>query len=836
MSHSPEANKPKPHIDDVPPKRSRDFADLTHAFFALVLGIGVILFSVYLHGTASGVESDVRSAGRVVSWLMDVPSSLLQQLAIVCITVSVLIQLLASKEWLQSVVSVVSLIFGFFAVWGVSALISNSGNAMLIIPLQSNSTSVGTGLLPDFYAAMASFLTVSGPRRIRSCTKWGWNVLYAVAMLMVVLSWNSLAGAIASYAIGRVIGMLIRFAIGTQNNGAWGTQIEQSLRSIGIDVSLLTRRVAPYADSGVLKATLDDDLIENSRIYDVVDYEGTQYTVSVLDNQVHAAGYLNQVWQWLRLTGVSMRRDRSSVDAMHHHYAMILGLSNAGLETPNVYGVADYGESSILVFHRNHMPLECNQNTMSDHDMEAFMEYLTAAHHHGFTHRRITPDTLSRMENNQPVIAGWQNGDYGSASPNFSLDKVQLLVLLATLNGVDRAVACARRTWGDEQLINLAPFVQKAAVPAATRALPGWDKKTLADLRTRISALAPQDVADSMEKVTLSRFSFRSFFAIALLVIAVYVVFTQIQPAEMIEAVRDANLAMALVCVALGFIAWLGSAITLGVFMDSDKRNTIGLYCSQMASGFTAVSMPAGVGPAFVNLQYRCDGGYERGLGRAGRHYHRAAADDWSVHGAQHLVRHDSDEYADHGDRPRRAGRVGGHDDSAGTSFGDREISSDGKGLRTQSSRCSRTPEGTGFRYSGRIGPQSCDRTGLLGRVDGIWISHESHRDHVHLPACQHIGFRGSHTWWPRCRGSRAVGSVHRRGHPLHHCRFRYSRLPNRLLLAANSGRRTGYEMARQAQFNLTNAPVRFDFPLFSKKAPKALIKCRFPHNSALIS
>ena len=563
-----------------------------------------------MHGTASGVESDVHSAGRVVSWLMDVPSALLQQLAIVCITVSVLIQLLTSKEWLQSVISVVSLIFGFFAVWGISALISNSGNTMLIIPLQSNSTSVGTGLLPDFYAAMASFLTVSGPRRIRSCTKWGWNVLYAVAVLMVVLSWNSLAGVIASYAIGRVIGMLIRFAIGTQNNGAWGSQIAQSLRSIGIDTSLLTRRVAPYVDSGVLKATLDDDLTENSRIYDVVDYDGKQYTVSVLDNQVHAAGYLNQVWQWLRLTGVSMRRDRSSVDAMHHHYAMILGLSNAGLETPRVYGVADYGESSILVFHRNRMPLECNQNTMSDHDMEAFMEYLSTAHHHGFTHRRITPETLSRMENGHPVIAGWHNGDYGSSAPNFALDKVQLLVLLATLNGNDRAIACARRTWGDEQLIDLAPFIQKAAIPASTRALPGWDKHVLTDLRTRISALAPQDVADSMEKVTLSRFSLRSFIAIALLVVAVYVVFTQIQPAEMIKAVRDANLAMALVCVALGFVAWLGSAITLGVFMDSDKRNTIGLYCSQMASGFTAVSMPAGVGPAFVNLQFLRKSGY----------------------------------------------------------------------------------------------------------------------------------------------------------------------------------------------------------------------------------
>ena len=276
-----------------------------------------------------------------------------------------------------------------------------------------------------------------------------------------------------------------------------------------------------------------------------------------------------------------MRRDRSSVDAMHHHYAMILGLSNAGLETPRVYGVADYGESSILVFHRNRMPLECNQNTMSDHDMEAFMEYLTTAHHHA------SPIVASLRKpvphgKRHPVIAGWHNGDYGSSAPNFALDKVQLLVLLATLNGNDRAIACARRTWGDEQLIDLAPFIQKAAIPASTRALPGWDKHVLTDLRTRISALAPQDVADSMEKVTLSRFSLRSFIAIALLVVAVYVVFTQIQPAEMIKAVRDANLAMALVCVALGFVAWLGSAITLGVFMDSDKRNTIGLYCSQM--------------------------------------------------------------------------------------------------------------------------------------------------------------------------------------------------------------------------------------------------------------
>lgn len=150
MSHDFPTSKHETRIEDVPPKRNRDFADLLHALFAVLVGAAVILFSIYLHGTTSGVESDVRSAGHVVSWLMDVPTSLLQQIAIVFITVSVLIQLLIAKEWLQSVVSAIALILGFAAIWGISALISGSGNDTLIMSMMSNGTSVGTGLLPDF--------------------------------------------------------------------------------------------------------------------------------------------------------------------------------------------------------------------------------------------------------------------------------------------------------------------------------------------------------------------------------------------------------------------------------------------------------------------------------------------------------------------------------------------------------------------------------------------------------------------------------------------------------------------------------------------------------------
>lgn len=53
------------------------------------------------------------------------------------------------------------------------------------------------------------------------------------------------------------------------------------------------------------------------------------------------------------------------------------------------------------------------------------------------SHRRITPDTLARLEDGTAVIAGWLNGDNASGPANTALDKVQLLVLFAALIGVE---------------------------------------------------------------------------------------------------------------------------------------------------------------------------------------------------------------------------------------------------------------------------------------------------------------------------------------------------------------------------------------------------------------
>ena len=238
------------------------------------------------------------------------------------------------------------------------------------------------------------------------------------------------------------------------------------------------------------------------------------------------------------------------------------------------------------------------------------MRYLSVASRRGYTHRRITPDTLARLEDGTAVIAGWLNGDNASGPANTALDKVQLLVLFAALIGVEPAVEAAREAWGDTTLTALAPFIQKVAVPSPTRALESWDKQLLKGLRSRITALADEETVESAEPVTLARFSWRSMITMLLVIVAVVVVFTQLKPEEIITALTNANPLMAVVTLAFGVCGWIGSSISLGSLMARHKRDNMGVFMSQVAGGFATVSMPAGVGPSFVNLQFLRKSGY----------------------------------------------------------------------------------------------------------------------------------------------------------------------------------------------------------------------------------
>ena len=83
-----------------------------HAVSAVLLAAVAILSSIYLSGFVTGVESDAHSAGRALNWMVDLPTSMLQQLTIVTIAVMAIVQLLVGREWLQSALALLAMFGG----------------------------------------------------------------------------------------------------------------------------------------------------------------------------------------------------------------------------------------------------------------------------------------------------------------------------------------------------------------------------------------------------------------------------------------------------------------------------------------------------------------------------------------------------------------------------------------------------------------------------------------------------------------------------------------------------------------------------------------------------
>lgn len=600
-------------IEDTQPSLVRNWADLLYALSAIAVAVLTVLSTMWLSATTVGVEIDARSASKIIGLTVTgIPCALIQQGLTLIVVAEVIAFMAARKRWIDTAISVITLFISYGSIWLLSDAIASTHNLPLLSALHSQPTNSVTELLPDMYAVLVAFLTVSGPRKEYKHVMWGWNALFIVSAILLFSSWDSYPAALISCCVGRAIGTLIRFAKGTSSKGAWGDDIVIALKNIGIDnLTQLTRRTQQADHTGVLRSSLDDDLIENSRLYDATDIHGMHYVISVLDNQVHLPGYLNQLWQWVRLIDIPTRRDRSARHSVHHHLSMLLVLRNLHLPTANVYGVCDSDKSSIMVFHAANALLPCNLNTLTVEDAAKLMRYVDAANMRGITHRRITPETIARLEDGTPVVAGWQNGDVASDSTNIALDKVQLLTLIAACTDIDTSIKAALNAWGADKLAEILPFMQKAAIPASTRSLPSWNKKVFEHLFNKLSqTVALHTDEEDYDTVRLARFNIRFFVSLVLAIIAIAVIATQWHPQEVFAALKHANNLMVLLCFIFSMLAWVGSAITLGSFMDDQKPSSTILFASQAASGFTAVSMPAGVGPAFVNMQLLKKNGY----------------------------------------------------------------------------------------------------------------------------------------------------------------------------------------------------------------------------------
>ncbi len=368
-------------------------------------------------------------------------------------------------------------------------------------------------------------------------------------------------------------------------------------------------RIVPADDvdlAAVLAEAHSGALVEGRpsahRLYAVWDSEGRRRDVTLLDSDRQVAGFLSTVWDRLRVKGLSPDRDLSVRPAAEHAALMTLEARRAGVRTPGLFGMAEADESVLLV--TDHIvgarSLGDLGDEASDDVLAQLWDQVRRAHAAGLAHRAIDGSSVIVDATGRVWLLDWDSGETISTELSRRVDLAQTLALVASVAGLDRAIATASRSLTTEQLASIAPMLQRVVLPVATREAMGRRGKVLQELRDALVSLTPTAHA---EPAKLNRFSARTVIMAVIALVALYTLLGRMNFEEISSAVADANVWWILGALVFSLATYVGAGISLVAF--SPVR--LSLWRStevHLASSVVSLVAPAGVGGAAINLRF----------------------------------------------------------------------------------------------------------------------------------------------------------------------------------------------------------------------------------------
>ncbi len=341
------------------------------------------------------------------------------------------------------------------------------------------------------------------------------------------------------------------------------------------------------------------------RMYAVWDSAGERRNVTLLDADRQVAGFLSNIWDQIRVRGLSPTRDLSLRPAAEHAALMTMEARRARVRTPDLLGMAEAAESVLLV--TDHVvgarSISDLGAEIDDDVLDQLWSQLQRAHAAGLAHGSIDASSVVVDESGRLWLLDWASGETISSELSRRVDLAQALALTALSVGAERAIDAASRSLTTAQLASIAPMLQRVVLPRQTREVMGRrgaSRQVLQDLRDALVALTP--TADA-EPARLNRFSTRTVLMAVVALVAVWTLLAQLDFQQVSTAVSQANGWWMLAALVFSVATYVGAGLTLAAF--SPER--LSLWRStevHLASAVVSLVAPAGVGGAAINLRF----------------------------------------------------------------------------------------------------------------------------------------------------------------------------------------------------------------------------------------
>ena len=340
---------------------------------------------------------------------------------------------------------------------------------------------------------------------------------------------------------------------------------------------------------------------EAARNYVVIDADDVAYHASMLDADRQIVGLLATMWSRIVLT-TTARHTEATIEAVKDRFALMeLAAVSARLVPDRGLHVAATDNSAVILMRVcGGTALDrLDADGIPDSALDEVWDILRHAHQRGLSHGDVQAG-VTALRDGHVELLHWENGSIAASEMERRIDMAQTMAMMAGMVGIDRAVASANRCLSADQVISLAPILQRAVIPAQTRA-QFHDRKELESLRDRLTEQVPE--VGTITPTQLYRFSPRTVVTVTIGLIAVYLLLGSVNFTDLRETLAQANPLWMLFAFGSALFTYLGAAMTLQAY-TAEKLPLRESTIVQVAASVVTLVAPAGIGPAALNLRF----------------------------------------------------------------------------------------------------------------------------------------------------------------------------------------------------------------------------------------
>ena len=414
----------------------------------------------------------------------------------------------------------------------------------------------GVGGAPSFptvrVAVIVAVIAAASPYVTRPTRFFGWVLVAATGASVLFLGAAFPVDLFGGVVLGWGVGSAVHLVFGSPGMRPTIPQVVAALRVLGIEAH--SARLAPD-QPGRSTVVLAED-------------EHGPLRVKVIGRDEARDRLLSKVWVTAIYKDAGPRLALTRVEQVEHEAFLMLVAAQAGVHVPTVVAAGAAGParrgSRAATGGGCRLLSDLEPSQLDEELLGRDLGIVATLHRARVVHNNLDPAHVI-VADGRPWIVGFDDAVSSGSSELMARDVADLLVGTAAIVGAERAVSAVAVELGRPRLAAALPFLQPAALSAATRGLVGERRRALDDQLNRLRAVGAEAAGiEPPEPTRLHRVSLTSAAMAIGALVAVAVLLADIgDPGSVWTTLRNADWWWIAVAIALSLVANVAYAIGL---------------------------------------------------------------------------------------------------------------------------------------------------------------------------------------------------------------------------------------------------------------------------------